>query len=115
MANPSNLIQEAGPGLGKLAVLATKMLRDFRHVYNKKESEDVTDAHRALRGYFKERPNDFLKQLATMEAQHTARLLKRQKAGPLGGIVVDSGKKVEDDDGTERVKGLLDRSLEEFS
>lgn len=82
-------------------------------MFNKPESEDRTGAQQALRVFLKERPAEFCRQLAAMETQHTARKLKsqdrmsRQPEEPSGPVLPE-------DDGTDRVKGLLERALEEF-
>jgi hypothetical protein len=84
-------------------------------VYNKPESEDLTEGQKIVRAYMKERPAEFVRQMAQMELQNKIRAaknaarLEKKVDGSEG-----SGPVVPDDDGTDRVRGLLERALEEF-
>ncbi len=91
------------------------ILADFRYVYQKQEAEDKTEGHRVLRTYLREKPTEFVRQMIQMELQHAARKMKNQTrlaeaATPEAEVIVPE----EEDDGVERAKGMLDRSLEEF-
>jgi hypothetical protein len=54
-------VKEEGP---------SRLLRDYRRVYEQDESKDRTPGQKALRQLLKESPRDFLSQLSSLEKAH---------------------------------------------
>lgn len=79
-------------------------------MYTRPESEDSTEGQRMLREYRKEKPSEFVRQMAQMELQHQAKKAKKQDRL----ISPTPGTEEEEDDGSDRARGLLDRALEGF-
>jgi hypothetical protein len=81
------------------------LLRDMRLVYAQQEGKDRTEGQRMLRKLLEKNPQQFIAQLVRLEKAHApARQAPEAQAEAASGVLPM-------DDGTARVRGLLDELL----
>ncbi len=100
---------ETGPAKGSKH--PSRLLKDFRRVYEQGEEQDKTQGQKTLRKLLTESPKEFLSQMTALERANLARETKAMKVLSVAAVPTEPE---EQDEGAVRMGELTERLLAEF-